>query len=273
MNRSFRSIWNEALGAWVAASEACTARGKKSSGITLGAALLATAAFGSASSAWAANECGVVVSGGTVTCQGDGTPVGDANPNTTGIAYGTDNIKVIVDGTAAPFTIAPVSTLATANGVLSRGSGSGNQQIEVNGPVTINVTTPPGNTGAGAAWAVLANTLGGNGNASIVINGAQITSSGEFAGGIATSVLGNGNATSVLNSGSISTTGQQGSAVGLFAETFGIGTATATVNGGSISTGTSTSNGSHAAYALARGNGDAVATMTGGAATTQALNN
>ncbi len=41
--------------------------------------------------------------------------MGDANPNTTGIAYNTDNIKVIVDGTAAPFTIAPT----TANAVYS----------------------------------------------------------------------------------------------------------------------------------------------------------
>lgn len=69
MNKSFRSIWNEALGAWVAASEVCTARGKKSSSITIGAALLATAAFGSASPAWAANGCGAVASGGTCACR------------------------------------------------------------------------------------------------------------------------------------------------------------------------------------------------------------
>ncbi|MET3443630.1 outer membrane autotransporter protein [Variovorax paradoxus] len=274
MNRSFRSIWNEALGAWVAASEVCTARGKKSSSATLGAVVLATAAFGGASSAWAANECGVVASGGTVTCNGDGTPVGDANPNTTGIFYGTDNIKVIVDGTATPLTIAPVTTPTTANGVFSGGSGIGNQQIEINGPVTINLTTPAGNPDTGAAWAVLANSLtsGATGNASIVINGANITSKGEYASGVATSIVGNGNATSILNSGSISTTGTQGSGVGLMAETYGTGTATVTVNGGSISTGTA-AGGSHAAFALARGNGDAVATMTGGTATTQALNN
>ncbi|MGJ7489825.1 autotransporter outer membrane beta-barrel domain-containing protein [Variovorax sp. ZT4R33] len=269
MNSTFRSIWNESLGAWVAASELCAARGKKSSSSVLAAGLLAAVVCGGAPSAWAANECGVVASGGTVTCQGDGTPVGDANPNTTGIAYGTDNIKVIVDGTAAPFTIATT----TANAVYSTGSGAGNQQIEVNGPVTINVTAPAGNTGANPLWAVLAETSGGNGDASVVINGAQITSTGEYASGATSAAHGDGNATSVLNSGSISTTGQQGSAVGLYAVTYGSGTATVTVNGGSINTGTSTANGSHAAYALAYGNGDAVATMTGGAATTQALNN
>ncbi|BEP65225.1 hypothetical protein GmRootV213_57790 (plasmid) [Variovorax sp. V213] len=274
MNKSFRSIWNEALGAWVAASEVCTARGKNSSSITIGAALLATAVFGSASSAWAANECGAVVSGGTVTCQGDGTPAGDANPNTTGIAYGTDNIKVIVDGTAAPITIAPVNN----HGIYSTGSGAGDQQIEVNGPVTINVTAPAGNTGASPFYAVLAEARVGSGptvstaSTRVVINGAQITSVGEFAPGVTSVAYGDGNATSILNSGSISTTGQQGSSVGLYADTRGTGTATVTVNGGSISTGTA-AGGSHAAYALAYGSGDAVATMTGGVATTQALNN
>lgn len=269
MNSTYRSIWNEALGAWVATSELCAARGKKSSSSVLAAGLVAAVICGSASSAWAANECGVVASGGTVTCQGDGTPVGDANPNTTGIAYNTDNIKVIVDGTAAPFTIAPT----TGNAVYSTGSGAGNQQIEVNGPVTINVTAPAGNPGSNPLWAVLAETSGGNGDASVVINGAQITSVGEYAAGATSAAHGDGNATSVLNSGSISTTGQQGSAVGLYAVTYGSGTATVTVNGGSISTGTSPADGSHAAFALAYGNGDAVANMTGGVATTQALNN
>ncbi|WP_165442122.1 autotransporter outer membrane beta-barrel domain-containing protein [Variovorax paradoxus] len=274
MNRSFRSIWNEALGAWVAASEVCTARGKKSSSATLGAVVLATAAFGGASSAWAADECGAVAVGGTVICNGDGTPVGDANPNTTGVAYGTDGITVIVDGTAAPFTIEPVTTATTANAIYSGGNGTGNRLIEVNGPVTINLTTPAGNPVSGAAWGVLANSLttGAGGDASIVINGAKITSNGENAMGVATSVVGNGNATSILNSGSISTTGTQGSGVGLLAETHGTGKATVVVNGGSISTGTA-AGGSHAAYALAWGNGDAVASMTGGDATTQAANN
>ena len=266
MNRSFRSIWNEALGAWVAASEVCSARGKKSSSATLGAVVLATAAFGGASSAWAANECGAVVSGDTVTCQGDGTPVGDANLNTTGIAYGTDNIKVVADGTAGAFTIAPTNS---ANGIFSTGSGSGDQQIEINGPVKIDMPTPPVNP----VWAVLARTMGGSGSASAIVNGAQISTVGDNASGVATIAFGDGNATSILNSGSITTTGAQGLAVALFAETRGIGTATATINGGSISTGTSPADGSHAAYALARGTGNAVATMTGGKATTQALNN
>jgi hypothetical protein len=39
MNRSYRTVWNEALGAWVAISEISSARGKKSSSkVTLAAA-------------------------------------------------------------------------------------------------------------------------------------------------------------------------------------------------------------------------------------------
>lgn len=33
MNKSYRSIWNESLGAWVAASEITSARGKRSKGV------------------------------------------------------------------------------------------------------------------------------------------------------------------------------------------------------------------------------------------------
>jgi Extended Signal Peptide of Type V secretion system len=43
MNKSYRSIWNEALGAWVAASEISSARGKpkKSSVVVAGVVVLA----------------------------------------------------------------------------------------------------------------------------------------------------------------------------------------------------------------------------------------
>ena len=33
MNKSYRSVWNHALGAWVAVSEITAARGKRSSGV------------------------------------------------------------------------------------------------------------------------------------------------------------------------------------------------------------------------------------------------
>ena len=46
MNKSYRSIWNEALGAWVAASELTSGRGKKSSSRVLAVAAIALVAAG-----------------------------------------------------------------------------------------------------------------------------------------------------------------------------------------------------------------------------------
>ncbi|MCO8649406.1 autotransporter adhesin family protein, partial [Burkholderia multivorans] len=44
MNRTYRSIWNEALGAWVAASELDAARGKPNkSAVAIAAAVVLTA--------------------------------------------------------------------------------------------------------------------------------------------------------------------------------------------------------------------------------------
>jgi hypothetical protein len=46
MNKSYRSIWNEALGAWVAASEITSARGKRSkSKVAAAVALVVAAGF------------------------------------------------------------------------------------------------------------------------------------------------------------------------------------------------------------------------------------
>src|SRR5687768_16099335 len=51
MNKSFRSVWNPALGAWVAVSEITAARGKRSSGLAtvlVAAGLSVLAASGAA---------------------------------------------------------------------------------------------------------------------------------------------------------------------------------------------------------------------------------
>lgn len=46
MNKSYRNIWSESLGAWVAASEITSACGKRSGGAVRGAAMIALAAVG-----------------------------------------------------------------------------------------------------------------------------------------------------------------------------------------------------------------------------------
>lgn len=256
MNKTFRSVFNEALGTWVATSEACAARGKKSSGVTLGAALLATAAFGSASSAWAVNECGATATGGTVTCNGDGAPATDTAPYPSGIFYSTPDVKLVVDGTAGPLTVQPATpVIAIAN---RGGAGAGTREVQINGDVRI--TTMAGTAGGPTIGAQAYQMQGGN--ALVIQNGGTITAVGENAFGISSRTDGSGTATAIQNAGSISTTGTGGNGVAMLVETYGSGAAVATQNGGSITT-----NGSHAVYALARGNGSATATQTGGTIT------
>lgn len=250
MNTYFRSVYNEALGTWVAASELCAARGKKASGLALGTALLAAVA---ATPAWAVNECGAAAAGGTVTCNGDGTPATDAAPYANGIFYSSQDAKVVVNAGTGSLTVKPATPLIA---VASRGgAGVGTREVHLNGDVQI--TTMAG-TGGGPTIGAQAYQQQG-GNALVVQNGGSVTAVGENAFGIAVRTDGGGTATAIQNGGAISTTGTGGSGVALFSETYSTGAAVATQNGGTITT-----NGSHAVYALARGNGSATATQTGG---------
>src|ERR1700722_5555279 len=49
MNKVYKSVWNESLGAWVAVAENSAGRGKKASGKTRASLALSTAALASAS--------------------------------------------------------------------------------------------------------------------------------------------------------------------------------------------------------------------------------
>ncbi|MEJ8812242.1 YadA-like family protein [Variovorax ureilyticus] len=84
MNKSHRSLWNESLGAWVAASELTRARGKRSSARVVAATILAAAALGGLSGAASAAvigtpvqaQDGVYSSGAASATSGDSTAVG-----------------------------------------------------------------------------------------------------------------------------------------------------------------------------------------------------
>lgn len=75
MNKSYRSIYNEATGAWVAVSETTSARGKKSSGKKAAVAAVIALHLAVSGSAYAANAG---LAGGT-------------NVGTTGTGMGTTN--------------------------------------------------------------------------------------------------------------------------------------------------------------------------------------
>ena len=77
MNKSYRSIWNESLGAWVAVSEVASARGKRSKRSVVGAAvaLVIAAGAGAAHAQYTGNQSnyGSVPTGSTGVAIGTGT--------------------------------------------------------------------------------------------------------------------------------------------------------------------------------------------------------
>lgn len=70
MNRSYKSIWNQALGAWVAASEVARTRGKRSKSLLLTATIAAVTGFhmapATAADLWTSGACRFNVTGGGV---------------------------------------------------------------------------------------------------------------------------------------------------------------------------------------------------------------
>jgi hypothetical protein len=92
MNKSYRSIWNESLGAWVAASEVANARGKRSGSRAMAAVIAAVALLGGLSGMASAAVIGTPVqatngtySGASTTALatgGDSTAVGAASKAT-----------------------------------------------------------------------------------------------------------------------------------------------------------------------------------------------
>ena len=77
MNKSYRSIWNESLGAWVAVSEVASARGKRSKRSVVGAAVALVIAAG-------AGAAHAQYTGGQ-------SNYGNANGNDSNVAIGTGN--------------------------------------------------------------------------------------------------------------------------------------------------------------------------------------
>jgi outer membrane autotransporter protein len=276
VNKTFRSIWNEALGAWVAASEVSAARGKKSSSTMLAAGLLATLAFGGASSAWAANDCGIAAPGATVICAPGVYP--------TGIAYSVDDLTLTVSG---PGDVGASAAPVGGVGVSNVGAGAGTSTATTTGVVNIYTTGNygyglyAGATGAGNAVAttlvgtyiktigtdgakgILAQ-AGGSGNATAINNGSVLTTGaatldGNF--GVYASALG-GNATAG-NTGIVITGGTFG--YGVYAATTGNGTATATSTGFVTTNGPySTGIGAHLDNLVPSKHGAAIATLQAG---------
>ena len=84
----------------------------------------------------AADECGVAIDGGTITCDGDGIPVTDSNPYASGINYSIDGLTLDVNNAATDITI-------SANKAVFL-TGTGNNPIQINLANTLAITTDGG---------------------------------------------------------------------------------------------------------------------------------
>ncbi|OXI23765.1 autotransporter outer membrane beta-barrel domain-containing protein [Burkholderia sp. AU15512] len=161
MNHSFRSIWNEATGCWIAAAETARARGKRSggaSGTSRRAAPAAThraslriAAVGAALAALSAGSayastCGsgaAVASGGTC-APGSFSPIVNDNLAGSATVSGGDTVGVSGAWTGAGgdpgYTLTPIGSTTIV-------SGNPNQPLLSLGGKTRSVSTPDSITG------------------------------------------------------------------------------------------------------------------------------
>ena len=129
MNRSYRSIWNESLGAWVAAAEVTKACGKSSGGaVRVMAPLLALAA--SISAIWPSDALAAVPSGPGYSCITSATP-GAITPPATTPSYPVGSVWTctVTKNNGATATISGVPTDSTNTGpdITTFNSGAGAQ--------------------------------------------------------------------------------------------------------------------------------------------------
>ena len=204
MNKSYRSIWNEALGAWVAVSEIETSRGKPSGsllgrsvrrivalpGFSLNALMLALAALGWAGQAQAADAYCMGATTQTYTAAGDQVVCGEGAS-----ATGAGGIAIGASTTFSGLTYASAS---------STGAGS----IALGGAANVaSGTVDP----VGAAAAV--------GFASFA-NGAQAVALGTRARAEVTQSIAIGNDTRATGTGSVSIGGDDTGSGGYSSATF-----------------------------------------------------
>jgi hypothetical protein len=172
MNTTYRSVWNEALGTWVAVSEATRARGKRAGGKVVAALVLAVSMAGI--TAHAGNQAmgaGAVASGLNDSACGNGNvAVGNGN------AANYDSNGGTGTGTVPCTTAGPVGTVAIGNLNTALGQGAiavGNQsKALVAGAMALG---DQANASAGNAIA-LGNTANASGTDAVAIGTGAVSS-------------------------------------------------------------------------------------------------
>ena len=146
MNKSYKSLWNESLGAWVATSEITSARGKRSASARTVLASAALALAGLHAPAWADTAIGTstTINLEGAICTAVGTPAAGTNswtcqvPNTFGGFATITGIATNATGTGPdiPALSALVATNLGTNAILIGGTSAkatGNNSIAIAG--------------------------------------------------------------------------------------------------------------------------------------------
>ncbi|MFX1715856.1 ESPR-type extended signal peptide-containing protein [Paraburkholderia sp. A1RO-5L] len=228
MNKTYRSIWNEATGAWVAVQENVSARGKRSSrgtAVALNAAALLGVGSFAVSGAHAAtvgdNAGNAVISSSYSGCAG--APSATFVPDPSTATGGTFSLGCVASARGA-------NALAFGSGTTASGSGAtafGEYSRALNGGT---VVMGPQNYASGAYSSVLGQWSTATGDNSIVVGG---YSSAKASGAIAVGTGTTANATNSLALGNQAAAGTTNSvALGNGAVTAGANaTGSGTING------------------------------------------
>ncbi|HWV07338.1 YadA-like family protein [Ralstonia sp.] len=287
MNKSYKTIWNDALGAWVAASELDRAKGRGGTAggvMTLIAAAVALLGSVLPGQAYAQVNCSTApynFYSGSTTCvgfmsiatQGGSTAVG-YGANSTGlnavavgfqsIASGTNSINV--GARTAPGTGATAdSTIGIGTDVTA--SGTAGIGIGVQSVASGNLTTAVGSLAkatADNAVALGANAQATNAAATAVGNGAKASGNTALAIGGQALAIGDGTVAAGQGAGAGSTTGNTGSvAVGIATGTLVSGAQNTAVGGGIASAMRGAGSGVTGTRNVAFGSGDGTVTYDG----------
>ena len=194
MNKSYRTVWNEALGAWVAASEITKARGKRSRSGAVVAAAIVIGALGTFDGA-VAQSLGKGTATGTA-ATAISSPNGCTDPLTAGRTWGNataanNGIAIGCGSDADGFGSSNIAIgfQAIAESHLADGTLSGNgDQIAIGSNTSATGRDSMAIGGQVTAAAEESIALGNNGN------GVDIASTGSIAIGVYSGVVGSANA-------------------------------------------------------------------------------
>ncbi|MBJ2156549.1 autotransporter outer membrane beta-barrel domain-containing protein [Variovorax sp. IB41] len=180
MNTAYKTVWNAAIGAWVAVSETTRARGKRSTsrraGRTAGlggltkVGMLTALAFFATSFLPAQAFC--TTAGSDVTCNGA------ANPLAPGYANGANNLNLVMNPGASLGVLLGVSGSAvslTGSGVRLTNNGLIDPLLFGSNTTKLSTGVVMGNTGTSTIVAVNNATIGGTRQSSVDLAGLALT--------------------------------------------------------------------------------------------------